>query len=205
MGKKDKRIDIYIAKSADFAQPILHHIRRLVHSACPDVEETIKWGFPHFDYNGILCSMASFKNHCAFGFWKASLMSDMKKLLSRMGDTAMGNFGQLKSLNDLPPDKIIIQYIKEAMRLNEEGVKIPSRSKRTEKEPLKVPEYFKKALNKNKKAQKTFEGFNYSNKKEYVEWVVEAKTEETRNKRLAMSIEWMSEGKTRNWKYVRKN
>lgn len=204
MGKRDKRIDAYIAKSAPFAQPILRHVRELVHEGCPDVEEGIKWGFPHFNYNGILCSMASFKHHCAFGFWKATLLSDRRDLLARMGKTAMGNFGQLKSLDDLPSDKILIAYVREAAKLNEEGVKVPGRSKPAEKKPLKVPLYFKQALVKNKRALKTFDGFNYSNKKDYVEWVTESKTEETRNKRLETSIEWMAEGKTRNWKYLRK-
>ena len=204
MEERDKRIDSYIAKSADFAKPILNHLRHLVHQGCPDAKETIKWGFPHFEYKGLLCSMASFKHHCAFGFWKASLMSDSRKLLSRMGNTAMGNFGQLKSLNDLPSDKTILNYIKEAARLNREGSRVPSKRKSVEKKFLKVPGYFKKTLLKNNKALQTFESFSYSNKKDYVEWVAEAKTEETRNKRLDTSIEWLSEGKVRNWKYLRK-
>ena len=204
MGRKDDRVDSYIAKSADFAKPILNHLRQLVHSGCPDVEETIKWGFPHFVYNGLLCSMASFKHHCAFVLWKASAMSDSRKLLSKIGKTAMGNFGQLKSVDDLPSDKIITGYIKEAVRLNDEGVKKPSRPKTAEKKSLKVPQYFKKALIKNRRALQTFEGFGYTNKKDYVDWVAEAKTEETRDKRLGSSIEWLSEGKIRNWKYAKK-
>ncbi|MGA9406397.1 MAG: YdeI/OmpD-associated family protein [Bacteroidota bacterium] len=204
MGKRDNRIDAYIAKSADFAKPILNHLRQLVHEGCPDAEETIKWGFPHFEFRGLLCSMASFNHHCAFGFWKASLMSDSRKLLSRVGNTAMGNFGQLKLLSDLPPDKTILNYIKEASRLNDEGSKVLSGSKPAEKKSLKVPACFTKALIKNRKALQTFERFSYSNKKDYVEWVVEAKTEETKNKRLATSIEWLVEGKIRNWKYLKK-
>lgn len=148
--------------------------------------------------------MASFKQHCAFGFWKATLLSDRRDLLSRMGKTAMGNFGQLRRMDDLPSDKILIEYVKEAAKLNEAGIKVPGRSKPTEKKPLKILSYFKQALAKNKKASKTFDESNYSNKKDYVEWVTEAKTEETRNKRLATSIEWMAEGKIRNWKYVKK-
>lgn len=113
MGKKDKRVDIYIAKSADFAKPILNHIRELVHKGCPEVEESMKWSFPHFEYNGeILCSMASFKQHCAFGFWKASVMNDPKKLLNAVGKTAMGHLGQIKSKKDLPPDKVMLDYIR---------------------------------------------------------------------------------------------
>lgn len=148
--------------------------------------------------------MAAFKQHCAFGFWKATLLSDRRDLLSRMGKTAMGNFGQLKSMGDLPSDKILIEYVREAAKLNDAGIRVPGRSRLAEKKPLKVPSYFKQALAKNKKALKTFDEFNYSNKKDYVGWVTEAKTEETRNKRLTTAIEWMAEGKTRNWKYVRK-
>lgn len=133
MGKKDNRVDAYIAKSADFAKPILNHLRQLVHVTCPDVEETIKWGFPHFMHNGILCSMASFKHHCAFVLWKASAMSDSQQLLSKIGKTAMGNFGQLKSMDDLPSDKIIVGYIKEAAKLNDQGVKAPAKARAAER------------------------------------------------------------------------
>lgn len=204
MGKRDDRVDSYIAKSADFAKPILNRLRRLVHTGCPDVEETIKWGFPHFMYKGLLCSMASFKYHCAFVLWKASAMSDSRKLLSKNAATAMGNFGRLKSLADLPSDKTLVGYIKETATLNDEGVKAPSRLKTVGRKPLKVPQYFKQALIKNGKALETFKGFSYTNKKDYVDWVAEAKTKETRNKRLVSSIEWLSEGKTRNWKYMKK-
>ena len=205
MGKKDKRVDVYIAKSAGFARPILAHLRQLVHSTCPDVEETIKWGFPHFMYKGMLCSMASFKRHCAFTLWKASVMADSKMPLSKVGKTSMGQFGQLTSLSDLPSDNIIIAYVKEGMRLNDEGVRAPVKSRDLGKKSLKVPEDFRKALAANKKALQTFEGFSYTNKKEYVEWVAGAKTGETRAKRLATSIEWLSKGKVRNWKYLRKS
>jgi uncharacterized protein YdeI (YjbR/CyaY-like superfamily) len=204
MGKKDKRVDTYIEKSADFAKPILHHLRQLIHQACPDVEETIKWGFPNFDYHGIMCNMASFKHHCAFGFWKASLMSDPRKILSTTGENSMGHLGKIASLKDLPPDKTLLAYVKEAAKLNEEGVKRPMKPKSTEKKELIVPDYFKKALNKNKTASKVFEAFSYSHKKDYIEWITEAKTEETRNKRLTTAIEWIAEGKGRNWKYQKK-
>lgn len=203
MGQKNKRVDVYIDKSTTFAQPILNHIRELIHETCPDVEETIKWGFPHFEYHGVLCSMASFKQHCAFGFWKATLMADPYKVLSKVGETAMGHFGQLKELSDLPSDKILRQYIKEAMKLNEKGIKTPVRTKSGEKKELMVPDYFRNALSKNKKALKTFYGFSTTNKREYVEWVTEAKSDDTRDKRLATALEWMAEGKIRHWKYVR--
>lgn len=203
MGKKDKRVDAYISKSADFAKPVLRHLRGLVHEACPDAEETMKWSFPHFDYKGMMCSMAAFKQHCAFGFWKAAIMEDYDKLLYPMGETAMGHFGQIKNLMDLPSDKTILNYIKEATRLNDQGVKLPQKARTATTRKLVVPSDFKRALTKNKEAAATFEEFSYSNKKEYVEWVTEAKTAETRQKRLATSIEWLAEGRIRNWKYVK--
>jgi uncharacterized protein YdeI (YjbR/CyaY-like superfamily) len=204
MGKKDKRIDAYILKSADFAVPILIHLRELVNTACPDVEEKIKWGMPFFDYKEEgLCNMASFKQHCAFGFWKASLMKDKSLLENAKGETAMGHLGKITSLKDLPSDKKMISYIKEAMKLNEAGVKVV-KVKPTEKSELDIPGYFTKALKTNKAAQKTFQAFSYSAKKEYVMWIVEAKTEETRNKRMEQALEWMAEGKQRNWKYMKK-
>ena len=146
--------------------------------------------------------MASFKEHCAFTLWKASVMADSQKLLSKVGKTSMGHFGQLTSLSDLPSDKIVVAYIKEGMRLNDEGIKAPVKSRDRETKTLKVPQDFKKALAGNKKALRTFEGFSYTNKKEYIEWITEAKTGETRAKRLTTSIEWLSKGKVRNWKYT---
>lgn len=203
MKKTDKRIDEYILKSQPFAQPILTHIRKLVHTACPDVEETIKWGFPHFDYRGeMMCSMAAFKQHCAFGFWKASLMKDKNLILNARTETAMGHGGKIMSLDDLPSDKTMIAYIKEAAKLNADGIKIKKAP--ISKKKLIVPAYFLSALKKNKKALVVFTAFSYSNKKEYVEWITEAKTEETRISRMKTAVEWMSEGRVRNWKYQKK-
>lgn len=197
MNARDKRIDAYIASSADFAQPILKHVRKLVHTACPEIEETMKWSFPHFDYKGMLCSMAAFKQHAVFGFWKEKLL-----LGTDPGSKgAMGSFGRITSITDLPGDKVLIGLIKKAMKLNDEGVTVP-RTRPARKTPLKTPPYFLTALKKNRKAMKTFEEFSYSNKKEYVEWVTDAKTEETKKKRLATAIAWMAKGKIRNWKYV---
>src|SRR5262245_57422747 len=137
MGTRDARIDAYIAKSAEFARPILTHLRELVHSACPDVEETMKWSFPHFMYKGMLCSMASFKEHCAFGFWKGSLI--VEKGNSEL-ERAMGQFGRITRLAELPSKKVMIGYIKEAMKLNEAGVKSPTRSKPNTPRELVVPD-----------------------------------------------------------------
>lgn len=204
MGTKDKRIDAYIAKSNDFAKPVLNHIRGLVHKACPGVEETIKWGFPHFDYKGSFCSMAAFKEHCAFNFWKSKLMKDPQRILETGERTAMGSFGRITSLKDLPNNSVFISYLKEAAKLNDEGVKLPSKPVSKEKTELIIPDYFTKAINRNKAAKKVFDGFSYSMKKEYVMWVTEAKTEQTRNSRLETAVEWISEGKQRNWKYQKK-
>lgn len=204
MSEKDPRIDAYISKSQEFAKPILEHLRELVHKACPEAEETIKWGFPHFDYKGMMCSMASFKQHCAFGFWKASLMKDKKLMINAKSELAMGHLGRITSLKDLPPDKVLVSCIKEAKKLNDDGVSLPAKTSAKEKKEIAVPDYFIKALKKNKTALKTFENFSLSNKKEYVMWIIEAKTDETRNKRIAIAVEWLAEGKPRNWKYIKK-
>lgn len=202
MPSRDPRIDAYIMKSAPFAQPIMEHLRKLVHKACPQVEETIKWGFPHFEYKGILCSMAAFKQHCSFGFWKAALMKDEHKVLKVADKHAMGHFDRITSLESLPADKILLAYIKEAARLNEEDVKLPAKAKAGKKE-IETPEELLKALKKNKAAHKAFENFSPSHRREYIEWITEAKTEATRDKRIQTTIEWLTEGKSRNWKYER--
>ena len=204
MVKKDPRIDAYISKSQEFAKPILEHLRGLVHKACPEVEETIKWGFPHFDYKGIMCHMASFKQHCTFGFWKASLMKDKNLMANAKSESAMGHLGRITSLKDLPKDKVLISYIKEAKKLNDDGLSLPMESSAKEKKEIVVPEYFMKALKKNKASLKTFDNFSPSHRKEYIGWITEAKTDETRSKRIETAIEWLAEGKPRDWKYVKK-
>lgn len=198
MGKKDPRVDEYIEKSADFAKPILKHLRKVVHAACPGVEETMKWSFPHFDYRGMMCSMASFKEHCAFGFWKGELVFEGKAQRD-----AMGHFGRITSLGDLPPEKTLAGYVKKAMKLNDEGVKAPHMVDRRARAALEAPDDLLGALKKNKRALATFEGFSPSHKREYVEWITDARSDETRERRLATAVEWMAEGKPRNWKYVR--
>jgi uncharacterized protein YdeI (YjbR/CyaY-like superfamily) len=194
MGKKDPRVDAYIAKSAEFAQPILRHLRKVVHEECPEVEETMKWSFPHFMYKGMLCAMASFKEHCAFGFWKGKLIVPGKK-------DAMGHFGRITSLSDLPKDSVLAGYVREAVGLNDAGEKVP-RKPREPKKVLRTPPDLSAALSKNAKARATFDGFSPSRRREYVEWITEARSEETRKKRLGTAVEWMAEGKPRNWKYM---
>ena len=199
MAKKDPRIDAYIAKAAPFAQPILRHVRKLVHAACPEVQETMKWRIPHFDYHGIMLGMAAFKEHCSIGFWKGELI-----LGKRAGsDGGMGHFGKITSLKDLPSDKQFVEYVRKAAALNKQGIKKPADLKPKSARPeLTIPEYFRTALRKNKKATATFAGFSYTNKKEYLDWLSEAKREETRAKRLKNTIDWLAEGKPRNWKYL---
>lgn len=201
MGTKDRRIDAYIAKSADFAKPILQHLREVVHHVCPDAEETLKWSMPAFMYKGLICQMAAFKRYVMFCFWKQKLMNDPHKLFAKP-DTAMGSLGRIANIKDLPSDNVLSKYIREAMRLNEDGVKVP-KSRKVVKTLFRVPSYFKKALTENKKALATFEGFPPSHKREYIEWITEAKTEETRHRRIATALEWLSQGKGRNWRYER--
>lgn len=202
MQQYDERVDAYIAKAAEFARPILTHLRKLVHQASPQVTETIKWGFPVFEYKGPLCNMAAFKQHCAFGLWKASLLNDEHHLLN--DQQAMGHLGRITALSDLPADAILLQYLHQAIELNEKGIKkakptIP----KTEKKELEVPQYFIDFLAQHPNALHHFDNFSYSNRKEYVEWITEAKTEATRQKRMQTAAEWLAEGKSRNWKYQR--
>ena len=205
MSHTDPRIDTYIIKSASFAIPVLEYLRALVHETCPDVKETMKWSFPHFEYKGsILCSMASFKQHCAFGFWLESRLTDPDKLLAVNGErVGLGSLGKITGIDDLPAEVHLKGFILEAMRLIDSGVKLKKENKPQEPKELVVPEYVTEALADNAAARKVFEGFSYSNKKEYVEWFEDAKTEATREKRIAQALEWLAEGKVRNWKYVR--
>ena len=200
MGKRDPRVDAYIERSADFAKPILAHLREVVHAAVPDVEETVKWSMPAFMHNGIVCGMAAFKQHAAFNLWKADMIvgSDADR-------DAMGQFGRITKVSDLPSKKILAGYIRQRAALNEAGAKAPKvpkpGAKRKPAAPATVPPDLAAALRKNAKARATFEGFSPSHKREYVEWITEAKRDETRQRRLGQAIEMLAEGKTRNWKY----
>lgn len=197
----DPRIDAYIEKAGDFAKPVLRHIRDLVHKADPRIEETVKWGMPFFEYKGPICMMAAFKAHCSFGFWKSSRLNDPAKMLHD-GEPAAGSFGRIEGLESLPPDDALIGFIHQSIAINESGVK-------EEKKPAKVkaeipmPEDFDNLLANNLAAKTIYEKFSPSHKREYLEWIVEAKTEATRQKRLAQAIEMITEGKSKNWKYQR--
>lgn len=198
MGIKDPRVDAYITKSASFAQPILEHLRELVHRGCPDVDETIKWNMPAFLYRGILCMMAAFKQHATFGFWNGKLVVG-----KNAEEAGMGQFGRFTSLKDLPSDKALLGYIKKAVELKEAGVKVPrERAKPGENRQVVVPGFLAAALKQNKQAERNFENFSYSHKKEYVEWLTGAKREETRQKRLKTALAWITDGKPQNWKYM---
>ena len=198
---KSPQVDAYIERAAPFARPILERIREAFHAAGP-VEEVMKWSVPHFDYKGPLGSMAAFKNHATWGFWKAALMDDPHGILNIMGDTAMSRT-DVRDVKDLPPKKVIVEYVKQAIRLNEEGKKV-ERGPAKRREPLEVPDDLAAALKKDKKAKATFDNFPPSHRREYIEWITEAKQEDTRAKRLATTLEWLAEGKPRNWKYMAK-
>jgi uncharacterized protein YdeI (YjbR/CyaY-like superfamily) len=200
MGTRDPRVDAYIARSADFAKPILSHIRDVVHAACPTVEETLKWSVPAFMYKGNLCGMAAFKHHCMFGFWKGSLIVDKKT--GRDAGVGMGRL-RITSLAELPSDRTLIDYVRQAMKLNDEGVKA-TRAAAKPKKPLSVPASLKKALGSNEQAMKTFHDFSPSHQREYIEWITDAKTDATRERRLSKAIEMIAEGKPRNWKYMKR-
>jgi uncharacterized protein YdeI (YjbR/CyaY-like superfamily) len=194
----DERIDAYIAKAAPFAQPILAHLRKALHEACPEVEETIKWSMPFFQLDGRpFANMAAFKQHCAFGFWKGRNVVG-----EETSDEAMGQFGRLTSVSELPTKKVLAGYIKKAVEQHRVAATAPrARAPAPKKPPAEVPADLAAALKKDAKARKTFEAFSPSHQREYIEWITEAKREETRAKRLATTLEWLAEGKARNWKY----
>jgi hypothetical protein len=180
---RDMRIDAYIAGAPDFAKPILTHLRAVIHQGCPEVEETIKWGMPSFTYHGILCGFAAFKAHCAFRFWRGE------------------RFGCIESVKDLPSKKVLLGHIKEAMRLNEEGIKAPP-GRKPAKKALATPADLAAGLKKNARARTEWATFSPSARREYVEWITEAKRAETRTERLKTTLLWVSQGKQRNWKYM---
>lgn len=205
MTHQDARIDAYIAKAEPFARPILEHVRALVHEACPEIQETIKWGMPTFMHAGaILCGMAAFKRHASFGFWKHA------EVVGEAGDgEGMGSFGKLASIDDLPSKRQLLLYVRKAARLNEarkDGARPTSAGPRKTTSPRPLPETpadFAKALDAVPAARATFDGFAPSHRRDYLEWVIEAKREDTRARRIAQAVEWLAEGKSRNWKYER--
>lgn len=199
MSGHDPRIDAYIAAAAPFAQPILEHVRAVVHEACPGVEETIKWGMPSFMYGGgILCGMAAFKAHASFGFWKHALVVGEGEQ-----QAGMGSFGKLATVRDLPSRKQLVAYVKKAAALNAQGAKAAPARKAAAPKPAPVPTpEFAAALRRNQAAAAAFKAFPPSHQREYVDWIAEAKREDTRDRRIAQAVEWIAEGRQRNWKYM---
>lgn len=196
----DPRIDACIERAAPFARPILTRLRSLIHRACPQVTETLKWNSPAFEHHGILCGFAAFKKHCTLGFWKEALLADGA---SDEDTKALDALGRIESEDALPSDAAIIRLIRRASKLNEDGVKLPA-GKKSRKPPPRTPPDLAAALRQSPEAAANFKGFSPSHKREYIEWITEAKQPETRARRLATAIEWIAQGKGRNWKYERK-
>jgi uncharacterized protein YdeI (YjbR/CyaY-like superfamily) len=199
----DSRVDHYIEKAPDFAKPILKQLRELVHKACPEVSEDLKWSRPAFLQGGkILCGMVAFKAHCSFYIFP----SDITKRLREEGqfEALSEKLAKMTQLKDLPPGKEVLRYLREAVHLIDESLSDPAPRKRDAqpKPEASVPEDLGLALARNKKAAQAFESFSNSHRREYIEWITEAKREETRQKRVATALEWLAEGKPRNWKYM---
>jgi uncharacterized protein YdeI (YjbR/CyaY-like superfamily) len=200
------KVDAYLAKARPFAQPILTHLRKLLHNACPDLAETIKWSRPFFEYRGaILCNISAFKAHCSFGFWGQEIGAVLREAKALRGD-AMGSLGRITTVDDLPSDKLMLGWIRQATGFIDRGEYTSPIAARRQvvkapKPPIKMPPEFAKALQKNKKAATVFAAFSPSCKREYLEWIAGAKRPETRDKRIATAMVWISQGKQRNWKY----
>ena len=201
MGQRDERVDAYIAKSPDYAKPILIHIREFVHRVAPEVNEMIKWGFPFFDYKGPVCHMAAFKQHCAFGFWKVKLLDNTNGYLKVDGEeSSAGSVGHIRSISDLPPEDALIDFIHQAIAINEKGVKVEKKAAPPKAE-ISMPADFDILLKSNTTAYFHYDKFSSSKKREYLEWFADAKSEATRQKRIEQALEWIAEGKSRHWKY----
>jgi len=199
-------VDAYIEKSKTFAQPILRHLRELVHEACPGVVETVKWSRPFFEFNGvILGNMSAFKEHCSFGFWGAEMGAALREA-KVLRSEAMGSLGRITKIEDLPPNNRLLSLMKKAARLIERGEYTSPMAARVRvvkapKSELKMPAEFARALKANKKAAASFAALSPSCRREYVEWIADAKRKETREKRIETALEWIGEGKQRHWKY----
>ena len=201
MKHTDPRIDAYIAAAAPFARPILKHIRAVVHDGCPDVVETMKWSTPSFEHHGVLCGMASFKAHCMIGFWKAELLAEQFPNVAPPGQSLI-RLGGIKAIKDLPARSALVKVVKAAAKLNEDGVRL-ARPVPSPKKTIRAPADLLAALRNNPQARAGYEALSPSHKREYIEWITEARRDETRRQRVDTAVEWMAEGKIRNWKYVR--
>jgi uncharacterized protein YdeI (YjbR/CyaY-like superfamily) len=199
--RRNLKVDAYVENTADFARPILTHLRTLIHDNCPEVVEAIKWGIPHFDYKGeMMCIFAAHSKHCSFTFWKGSIMSDPRLKENSNLPAAKRFLGKLTSLADLPSDRELIAFIREAMSLNEQGIRLPRRASEKPKD-VAMPDALAEALDANPEAKAVFDGKSASFRKEYIVWISDAKTDATRQKRLDEALAWIAEGKGRFWKY----
>lgn len=205
-GRFNPQFDEYQEAASEFAKPIMAHLRKLVHKQCPAVVEEIKWGIPHFDYKGeMLCIFAAYKNHCSFSFWKESLMSDARLKANPHLKAAKRFLGKLTSLSDLPSDSEVMAFIQEAMALNDKGVKLaPRQAKPAKAAEIAIPDAFAEQLSRHEPANEVFQSKSPSFRKEYVVWIADAKTDQTRQKRIDESLEWIAQGKGRFWKYEKK-
>ena len=197
----DPRVDAYIEQAAEFAQPILRHLRKLIFTANPEIKETIKWGAPGYEFKGIVAIMAAMTNHAVLNLWKGELIPEVQSLYGERSSEAMGTIGKIKHVDDLPSDDKVIGWIREAIDLNVRGVKLPQRSKSGQKPESVTPDDLANALSSNSAARDHFEGFTPGKRREYIDWLEEAKTATTRQKRLEQATEWIAEGKSRHWKY----
>lgn len=204
MAQLNSKVDEYIAKSEDFAKPILEYLRQIIHETCPDATEDIKWGTPHYSYKGDhLCMIAGFKNHCSFSLYKAEFMTDKEIAESVKAGKKFGYMDKLKSISELPSKEVLVSLLKEAMTINEKGIK---KEKPVSDKPkvIETPDYLVEALNANKKAKEVWESKSDSYRKDYLVWIIDAKTDTTRQKRIEQSLEWIAEGKGRFWQYAKK-
>lgn len=199
---RDPKIDLYIDNAQEFAQPILIYMRELIHEACPQVVESVKWGMPAFDYKGPLIVMGSFKKHMAINFWKAQLMADTENVFVNSGES-MGTFGKVSSLQQLPSREVLLAYLYEAIELNENGIKVEKTKKLEKPKDLPIPEDFLKALNESPKAMSNFQAMSPSHRREYINWILDAKREATRISRIEKAVQQLLENKSRDWKYVK--
>ena len=235
MASSDRRVDAYIAHAAPFAQPILARLREDVHAACPDAEEAVKWSMPFFMHAGRnLAHMAAFKAHCAFGFELGRAVVDLGREAQ-----AMGQFGRITKLDDLPPRAEVRKLVTKAAALIDAGTRPPRAPKNVfgavadsdadggpairtgngaaggapelPQPPAarimvvpELPPAFAAALARQASARRFFDSLAPGHRRDYVLWIAEAKREETRLRRIAQALDWLAEGKRRNWRYERR-
>ncbi|MGC4072548.1 MAG: YdeI/OmpD-associated family protein [Nibricoccus sp.] len=200
MATKDSRVDSYIDEAEEFARPILKHLRKVIHQGCPKAVETIKWGCPFFNYKGLLCGFAAFKAHCSLFFWRDIDVSKWLEKTNTAG-AGMGQFGKITSRADLPKDSVLLACVRAAVEQRNAPASKTKRARKPGKE-LPVPADLKKALAANTKASTTFKNFAPSHRRAYIDWITDARQPATREKRLSTTIEWLTEGKPQNWKYL---